>query len=207
MDWHPAMAAIPQLPPPPRREATYYLDVKRQSVEAAANEVRLAGDWVQYGVYDGYTAGHLLRYLPPDAELVLLDSFQGLPTDWLPGFPAGTFALDIPPTFADDRARVIPGLFADTAADALRGRDLALMHIDCDLYRSTLDALHSCGTLRAGTVLLFDEYVHEIDGVRSDDEHRALTEWAEQTGHAYTYLWRTTWTQVCVSITRSPAHA
>jgi hypothetical protein len=201
------MAAIPKLTPPPRREATYYLDVKRQSVEAAANEVRLAGDWVQYGVYDGYTARHLLRYLPPDAELVLLDSFQGLPADWLPGFPAGTFALSVPPTFADDRARVIPGMFADTAADALRGRDLALVHVDCDLYRSTLDALHACGVLRVGTVLLLDEYVHELDDVRTDDEHRALTEWAEQTGHTFTYLWRTNWTQVCVSITRSPAHA
>lgn len=197
---HSIMRTIPRLGPTPMLSHDPYRDHRAWSISAAVAEVGLDGDWVEFGVWQGDTARLLLDYLPAESELVLLDSFDGLPEDWLPGFPAGTFAVDVPPAFSDERVRIVRGLFADTADAALRGRDLALIHIDCDLYSSTVDALRSVGRLRAGTVILFDEYVHRIGGVTDDGEHRALTEWAADTGHTFAYLWRTDHTQVAIRI-------
>ena len=52
------------------------------------------------------------------------------------------------------------------------------MHVDCDLYSSTktvLDAL--AGRIRAGTVIVFDEY-HNFPGWR-EHEHKAFMEFCE----------------------------
>jgi hypothetical protein len=166
-------------------------------VREACNTVRLDGDWVEFGVYQGQTANWILEYLPSDSSLHLFDSFEGLSRDWS-ALPAGTFATE-PPKFDDPRVRLHEGWFEDTV-NVLENLNIAFIHIDCDLYESTVDALKGLPRLRPGTLILFDEYVHNLGGKPVDDEHRAFTEWISDTGYRFKYLWRTAWTQVCVEI-------
>jgi predicted O-methyltransferase YrrM len=158
-----------------------------------------AGDWAEFGVWKGGTAREMLKHLPQDGSLYLFDSYEGLHRDWS-RLPAGSFKLDSPPVFEDSRAVMVNGLFKDTAAQALAGKTLGFVHIDCDLYESTVDALQSLPSLDSGTIILFDEYVHNLGDKPVDDEHRAFTEWITKTGYGFRYLWRTPWTQVCVEI-------
>ncbi|OJX67161.1 TylF/MycF/NovP-related O-methyltransferase [Magnetospirillum sp. 64-120] len=54
--------------------------------------------------------------------------------------------------------RLVPGLFADTAAQ-VGLRPAAIVHLDCDLYASTRDALRAVSPcLVQGTVVLCDDY-------------------------------------------------
>jgi hypothetical protein len=165
----------------------------------AASNLAPAGDWAEFGVWKGSTAEKLLKHLPEDKLLYLFDSYEGLHRGWS-ALPAGSFKLDKPPVFDDPRVVMVNGLFEDTVAEALADKTLGFLHIDCDLYESTLDVLHSLPPLQAGTIILFDEYVHNLGDKPVDDEHRAFTEWVEDSGYDFQYLWRTPWTQVCVEI-------
>jgi len=165
----------------------------------AASNLAPAGDWAEFGVWKGSTAEELLKHLPEDKSLYLFDSYEGLHRGWS-ALPAGSFKLDKPPVFDDPRVVMVNGLFEDTVAEALANKTLGFLHIDCDLYESTLDVLHSLPPLQAGTIILFDEYVHNLGDKPVDDEHRAFTEWVEDSGYQFQYLWRTPWTQVCVEI-------
>lgn len=178
----------------------FFFGVKALSVARAAAACKIDGDWAQFGVWKGDTANVMLDLLPLDRRLFLFDTFTGLERDWVGQFKKGAFALDYVPDFKDDRVHVVPGFFADTARDTLAGKEIAFVHIDCDLYESTLDALYSLSGLRRGAIILFDEYVHRLDGQQVDDEYRAFMEWTRDTKTKFRYLWRTRWTQVCVEI-------
>jgi len=171
---------------------------RKMAVENAAAMAN-PGDWAEFGVWKGDTARWMLPHLAPDAHLHLFDSYKGLQRDWS-ALPAGSFAVDTPPTFDDPRVIMHNGWFHDTAPQALADCNLTFIHIDCDLYESTLDALWSLPPLAPGTMILFDEYVHNLGNKPVDDEHRAFTEWVTNTGYPYMYLWRTAWTQVAVEI-------
>lgn len=161
-------------------------------------EIRFNGEWVEFGVYQANTADMMLEMLPDDGVLHLFDSYEGLARDWS-ALPAGSFAT-APPKFTDERVVMHDGWFEDTVMDALEGRVLSFIHVDCDLYESTLDALWQLPPLREGTIILFDEYVHNLGGKPVDDEYRAFTEWTTDNNYEFEYLWRTAWTQVCVEI-------
>jgi len=108
------------------------------------------------------------------------DSFKGLPETWRPHFEAGRFACDRPDV---PDAQLVIGMFQDTLPGWLRDhdrRDIAFLHIDCDLYSSTSYVLHTIGDLQPGTVIVFDELVGYHDW--PDHEHRALLEWVAATG-------------------------
>lgn len=190
---YPIMNKIPLLPDCPEGSVAN----RERGIREACNYQRFEGDWVEFGVYEGQTARWMLEYLPEDGTLHLFDSFQGLSRDWS-GLPAGSFATDVP-VFTDPRVQLHEGWFTDTVS-VLKDREVAFIHMDCDLYESTLDALHGLPDLRPGTLILFDEYVHNLGDKPVDDEHRAFTEWVHEAGYKWKYLWRTAWTQVCVEI-------
>lgn len=168
------------------------------SIDAAVKHVRF-GDWAEFGVWKGSTAQVMLSHLPSAYRLYLFDSYEGLHRDWS-GLPAGSFKLKEPPQFNDPRVVMVNGLFEDTVPDTLADKNLGFLHIDCDLYESTIDVLYSLPPLEVGTIILFDEYVHNLGNKPVDDEHRAFTKWIADTEYEFKYLWRTPWTQVCVEI-------
>jgi predicted O-methyltransferase YrrM len=168
------------------------------SIQLAANHVKF-GDWAEFGVWKGSTAEEMLKHMPDTQKLYLFDSYEGLHRNWS-GLPAGSFRLSEPPQFDDNRVVMVNGYFEDTVTDALQGKDLGFIHIDCDLYESTLDVLHSLPPLKQGAIILFDEFVHNLGDKPVDDEYRAFMEWATTSKYEFKYLWRTPWTQVCVEI-------
>ena len=182
-----------------------FYSFKYVSMEAALKEVREPGDWAQFGVYKGALARMMLESLPEDGRLHLFDSFEGLPEDWISSWKAGAFALPDSeiPTFDDPRVAVHKGWFNKTVPDYMgaNGEDLAFIHVDCDLYSSTIDCLFGTNDrIKKGTILLFDEYRMAREGETDDGEHRALVEWVASRKRRVEYLWRTKWVQVCVRV-------
>ena len=190
---NPIMDAISVLPDCPSDP----VGNRERSIREACTYQRFEGEWVEFGVYQGQTAEWMLEYLPDDGVLHLFDSYEGLARDWS-ALPAGTFATE-PPVFTDPRVRMHNGWFKDTVS-VLKDSNVSFVHVDCDLYESTVEALDGLPELRPGTLILFDEYVHNLGDKPVDDEHRAFLEWISRTGYRFRYLWRTAWTQVCVEI-------
>ena len=101
----------------------------------------------------------------PDSRFFGFDTFEGLPEDWH-FFKKGAFSFDIP-FLEDPRGTFIKGLFQDTVyifLDKYRQsidtpEAVRVLHLDADLYSSTLFALTMMAPfLRNGDILLFDEF-------------------------------------------------
>jgi len=171
------------------------------SLKAAIAAVSIPGDFAEFGVYRGRGANMIESLMTGKRKLHLFDSFEGLPENWTKNKVAGTFRLAAGeiPEFDSERVLVHKGWFKDTVP--VWGQKatvpLAFVHLDADLYSSTIDALFNIDhLLLRDTILLFDEYVMG----RTDHEHRALLDWAAKFSRQYEYLWRSRGTQVCVRV-------
>jgi len=140
------------------------------------------GTAVEFGVGSGRT----LRMIAAVMPAVGFDSFQGLPEDWRPEFPKGSFAADRPHV---PNATVVEGLFADTLPNFDFGKlgHIGLVNFDADLLSSTRTALEYIGPyLRPGCFLHFDEWFG-YDGCEHY-EQKAFKEWAARTGRGWSVL-------------------
>lgn len=133
------------------------------------------GGWAaEFGVYSGYSLAIIAEHMP----VIGFDSFEGLPEDWREGFPKGEFNqfgdlyhLGAPKA----NQMIVPGWFSDTLPD-FPFPPLSLVHIDCDLYSSTVTALEAVTPyVDVNTVLVFDEY-HSYPGAEEHEE-KAFYEW------------------------------
>lgn len=177
---------------------------KFMSLHAAIPEIKLAGDCAQFGVYSGRCARFLAAHMPRTRRLFLFDSFEGLPEDWTGQYKKGAFSLDEVPQFEAPQIRIIKGWFKNTVPTfaAILDQPLAFIHMDADLYSSTMDVLTNLNShISAGTVILFDEYFLIEAGKEYDDEHRALLDYCAKFGRKFEYLWRTRHVQVAIKIT------
>ena len=176
---------------------------RKGAVTAAVGEVTLDGDFAQFGVYRGNTARIIESLMTGDRKLHLFDSFEGLPEDWTKAKKKGAFRLaeDDIPVFDSPRVVVHKGWFKDTVPPwgQQTTTPLAFLHMDADLYSSTVDVLFNIDHLiPAGAIILFDEYVMG----HTEDEHRALLDWAAKFGREYEYLWRSRSMHVCLRMTK-----
>ena len=125
----------------------------------------------------GVAGGRTLDIISKDHHAVGFDSFEGLPEDWRDGFPKGMFAGPVP---AIQNAEVVIGWFEDTLPKWItlnrdRLSNLELIHVDCDLYSSTVTVLENLKPwIKSGLYIVFDEY-HSYPGWR---EHEAKA-WEE----------------------------
>lgn len=148
------------------------------------NNVR--GDVLEFGTFLGYTArwwAGLLRNGMPERKLYCYDSFEGLPeitarqdvtcyevTDkasWFKGAMGIAQSIEIPIAkslkriLSAERVNLVKGYFSNTLPSALPEEKAAIVHIDCDLYSSTLDvlnALNARGSLQDGTLIIMDDW-------------------------------------------------
>ena len=119
--------------------------------------------YIEFGV----AGGHSFRWWVSQSSHAScrfygFDTFEGLPEAW------GTFnKSDMSasmPAIDDTRVKFFKGLFQDTIPEFLRGYDqtnemLKIIHLDADLFSSTLHALTSIAPyLRKGDILIFDEF-------------------------------------------------
>lgn len=116
---------------------------------------------LEFGVYSGVTINHLAR-LFPDRTLHGFDSFQGLPEAWH-GYRYSKENFDLAGRMPKVAANVqlVPGWFDQTLPKFLaeHAGPVALAHVDCDIYSSTVTVLELLRPrLQPGSILAFDEF-------------------------------------------------
>lgn len=133
-----------------------------------------------------------------ERELHLFDSFEGLPEIidgvdaesphvvdgvWGRGACRGISAEELRQKVeahipASDRIKIFEGWYSDTVNTISSDVEYALVHIDCDLYASTMDALSglfSRKLIAKGAYLFFDDY----NCNRADPKFGERRAWAE----------------------------
>jgi Macrocin-O-methyltransferase (TylF) len=138
--------------------------------------------YLEFGVAFGNSMRYWSRLLErPDSMLHGFDSFEGLPSGWAPGWPAGAFSdVSGPPKFDDQRVELFSGWFTETLPNYEwpDGYEQLIVTLDADLYSSTAYVLQAIEPrITVGTVLYFDEFHHYADELRAFDELVQRTQW------------------------------
>jgi predicted O-methyltransferase YrrM len=161
---------------------------------------------LEFGTYKGNSINALAK-LRPTSTFYGFDSFQGLPEGWTAGTREGGLTTHgrIPPVRKN--VELIAGFFADTLPKFLErhpNAPVAFVHVDCDLYSSTLTVLESLRPrLRVGSVLVFDEFYNYADWM--EGEYKAWTEFCEKYSIGFRYIvYVRIDTQVGVEVTSLP---
>jgi O-methyltransferase len=158
---------------------SHHRDVKRFSDKAQMyrylNEV--VGDepidYLEFGVYQGESLRQWSTLnSKAKSRFFGFDSFEGLPEDWNVGHGARRFDMaGRVPEINDGRITFVKGLFQDslpTFLSTFTPHNRLIIHIDCDLYSSTLFVLASCDQLMIdGTILMFDEFCSPLHEFRA----------------------------------------
>jgi hypothetical protein len=133
----------------------------------ASDHVTLNGLFIELGVCTGKTINYIAA-LNSHQTIYGFDSFEGLPEDWMRAdqiIRKGTFAFKdpeiLPPVLHN--VTLIKGLFAYALNDFIQKIEplepIAFIHVDCDIYSSTMTALDILKErIVPGTVIVFDEF-------------------------------------------------
>lgn len=139
---------------------------------------------LEFGVNSGTTIKQLRDRLPDTYKLFGFDSFEGLPENW-----SGTWAKKgdmstngvVP---AIDGVYFYKGWFKDTIpAYKQIAQPISLLHVDCDLYSSTIDVLYGLREyILPGTILVFDEWYYNHKDIPENRQHeqKAFYEWVNE---------------------------
>ena len=127
--------------------------------------------YLEFGVFKGVTLRYWTKLLKhPDSFFHGFDSFEGLPETWGLLVNKQVFNVGgVMPKFDDPRVRLFKGWFSDTLpkyVQAFRPHASLLLHLDADLYSSTIFVLRQMRPfLRPGTIFILDEFFdreHEL---------------------------------------------
>jgi predicted O-methyltransferase YrrM len=143
---------------------------------------------LEFGVEKGLSIRHLASLTPRTVHG--FDSFEGLPGDWT-GTKEAKAAFSrsgkLPKVPANAKLHV--GWFDATLPTFLAANPApcALLHVDCDIYTSTVTIFSQLrDRIAPGTVIVFDEYFN-YPGWRQH-EYKAFQEFITETRLKYTYL-------------------
>ena len=136
--------------------------------------------WIlEFGVATGRTLNQFAKWLP-NKFVFGFDGFEGLPEDWTSRMRKGFFARSSLPRVRKN-CQLVVGWFDQTLpgfkANKIKDNPIALLHVDCDLYSSTVTILKNLkDNIVPGTVIIFDEYINypgwELDEFRAWQEFR-----------------------------------
>ena len=131
--------------------------------KSCSQKIAAAGSkplFLEFGVHRCRTINHIATLLP-EHTVHGFDVFTGLPEDWRTGFDKGLFAVDRLPEVRQN-IQLVKGLFSETLPDfvaKMPDSKVALLHVDCDLYSSSVDVFNYLAPLLLpGSIICFDEY-------------------------------------------------
>jgi O-methyltransferase len=158
-------------------------------------------DYLEFGVSRGDSMRWWVENSKhPESTFVGFDTFEGIPEAWAT-WPEGSFSTagEIP-EITDPRCSFVKGLFQDTLPGWLAGREFSrrtLVHLDADLYSSTLVVLSQLlPKLKTNDILIFDEFSSYLD------EYRAFADTTMAYQRNFIPLCRAgDWTHVCMIAT------
>ena len=161
----------------------------QQIVEHAVSNASIDGMFLEFGVATGNTLREIASHAPAGKTVYGFDSFSGLPGDWTGHVEtAGAFKQKAIPKVPAN-VQLVRGYFEDSLPDFMQAHEgpVSFVHIDCDLYSSTVTILDNIGDrLQPGTHVLFDEYFNYPSW--KQHEHKAWAEFCAAHGVNYTYL-------------------
>jgi len=120
--------------------------------------------YLEFGVFKGESINWWVENNKhPDSRFTGFDTFTGLPENWNFRYEKGHFSTDGKiPEIADHRCSFEKGLFQDTLETFITRNSFTkktILHLDADLYSSTLYVLTMLATkLKKGDVIIFDEF-------------------------------------------------
>jgi len=152
-------------------------ETQKELIHYSLNQAIMPGCYMEFGVFTGGT----LRYMAknkPQYHFHGFDSFEGLPEDWS-GMPfiKSTFSTKGKLPKVPHNVTLHKGWFNETLTTWHKQYQdkVAFIHIDCDLYSSTVDILENLrDRLQKGTIILFDEYLNYPGW-----EHHEFKAWQE----------------------------
>jgi len=126
--------------------------------------------YIEFGVAQGHSFKWWVNKIKSkDSRFVGFDTFRGLPEDWGYFKKGDMSADDSLPNIDDERCQFVKGIFQETLPPFLIEfkTDLRkVIHMDADIYSSTLFALTMIGPyLNKDDILIFDEFnvpLHEF---------------------------------------------
>jgi len=121
-------------------------------------------DYLEFGVYQGASIKWWVNNnLRTESRFIGFDTFSGLPEDWGSLKKGHYTALGKVPVINDGRVQFIRGLFQETLDSFLiyyPNDRRKVIHMDADLYSSTLFVLTRIGPLlKKNDILIFDEFL------------------------------------------------
>ena len=139
--------------------------------------LNIEGAFVEVGVYQGETA-EMIHEMDSTRNLHLFDTFEGFDRKDLEkeNFKDERYTTD---NFSDTKLEEVKELFKDSTnvyfykgyfpetAKDLREDRFSFVHLDADLYKPTIDALHYFyPKLSPGGVIIIHDYNHTWEGIR-----------------------------------------
>ena len=163
---------------------TYNLAIKRSLLDVrkayilylcAKNAAKIDGVYAELGVYKGAGSRLMLEGSSKKKKILLFDTFEGLPdvnnqfdSNWNKGKLGEVDVNDIKSFLKEDNFEFHQGFFPESTKNVPEDIKIAFVHIDFDLYQSTIDALHYCYTkmTKSGIILVDDYGVLACQGVK-----------------------------------------
>ena len=178
------------------------------------NSCTIDGVVCEFGVSFGTTITQIANHF--NTEVVYgFDSFVGPPEDWVvsdsftnlkEGSSTGGVLPNVP-----NNTSLVKGWYNDTLPEWLNENqtNIKFLHMDSDLYSSTLTVLNLCNSLIVpGTVIQFDEFypwgedLLDIFVKWEEWEYKALKEWTETNDREFEPLHRNNYFQCAIKITK-----
>ena len=140
---------------------------KRFLLYKYVNETEISNapvDYIEFGVAEGVSFRWWVQNNSNQlSNFYGFDTFEGLPEDWGPYKAGDLSAVSKTPDINDTRVNFYKGLFQQTLPGFIKkynSTNRKIIHMDADLYTSTLYALTSLAPLlKKGDIILFDEYL------------------------------------------------
>jgi Macrocin-O-methyltransferase (TylF) len=164
-------------------------ETQKELIAYSLEHTRIPGAYLEFGVFTGGTIRYMAK-IKAKEQFHGFDSFEGLPEDWfgMP-LPKSSFSLNGGLPKVPANVTLHKGWFNETLP-VWREKypdKVAFMHIDCDLYSSTVDILENLADrMQVGTIVLFDEYLNYPNW--QHHEYKAWKEFTDKYHISYEYI-------------------
>lgn len=177
-----------------------FKDIRTPGFDQAVQIVKskgVKGDYLEFGVYKGNSLIKFYKlfqkYGLEDIRIFAFDAFKGLPVSeggvFNKGefhYPKDLFLRRMKKAGVDfKKILIVEGFFNTSLTEDVKKKHAlskaAVIHVDCDLYESTVDVLRFCENLvQEGTVLILDDYLsfQTVDIPENYGEEKAFKEWS-----------------------------
>lgn len=148
-------------------------------------------DYLEFGVFEGASIRQWCDLNKnASSRFFGFDSFEGLPEDWHSGKRKGAFNTNGKrPEIADSRVSFVAGWFQKSMRGFMASygpQSRLVIHVDCDLYSSTLYCLTTLDpVISAGTLIVLDDFFDALH------VYRALSDYCSAYVRQYKLVART----------------